>query len=518
MAYGRVSMRKTREILRLKFEARLSHRQIGRACGVSCSTVSEAVGRFQAAELSWPLPAELPDSALEARLYRERGETASDTREPDWQHVHKELARRHVTLGALWGEYKKAHPDGYQYSWFCAAYRAWAAKIDVVMRFQHKAGEKLFVDWAGDTVPIVDPASGEVRPAYLFVAVLGASSYTYVEAAASQDSEAFLAAHVRAFEFYGGCARILVPDNLKTGVQKADRYEPTINRAYADLAAHYGAAVIPARAGRPRDKAKVENAVLFSYRALLVPLRDRIFFSLPELNAALGEQLRLLNERPFQKLDGSRRSVFLELDAPALLPLPAEPYGCHTRRRARVHIDYHVELERHCYSVPYQLAREEVEIVFSASLVEVFHDGQRVASHVRSGRRGGFTTDPAHMPAAHREVASSGAGAHGGLGGEDRARYGSPGDGDHGGARAPGAGLPQLPRRPAPRRQARRGAPRGGLRAGAHLRGALLQVGQVDPREAPRERRPARRPCPAGSRRSRERARARLLHLKGCCT
>ena len=406
MAYGRVSMRKTREILRLKFEARLSHRQIGRACGVSCSTVSEAVGRFQAAGLSWPLPAELPDSALEARLYREHGETARDTREPDWQHVHKELARAHVTLAALWGEYKKVHPDGYQYSWFCAAYRAWAAKIDVVMRFQHKAGEKLFIDWAGDTVPIVDPASGEVRPAYLFVAVLGASSYTYVEAALSQDSEAFLAAHVRAFEFYGGCVRILVPDNLKTGVQKTDRYEPTINRAYADLAAHYGAAVIPARVCKPRDKAKVENAVLFSYRALLVPLRDRVFFSLPELNAALSEQLRLLNERPFQKLDGSRRSVFLELDAPALLPLPAEPYGCHTRKRARVHIDYHVELERHCYSVPYQLAREEVEIVFSASLVEVFHDGQRVASHVRSGRRGGFTTDPAHMPAAHREVAS----------------------------------------------------------------------------------------------------------------
>ena len=212
MAYGRVSMRVAREILRLKFEARLSHRQIGRACGVSCSTVSEAVGRFQAAGLSWPLPAELLDSALEARLYRERGETASDTREPDWQHVHKELARRHVTLAALWGEYKLSHPDGYQYSWFCAAYRAWAAKIDVVMRFRHKAGEKLFVDWAGDTVPIVDADSGEVRPAYLFVAVLGASNYTYVEAALSQDSEAYLSAHVRAFEFYGGCARILVPD------------------------------------------------------------------------------------------------------------------------------------------------------------------------------------------------------------------------------------------------------------------------------------------------------------------
>ena len=380
MAYGRVSMRKTREILRLKFEARLSHRQIGRACGVSCSTVSDAVGRFQAAGLCWPLPAELPDSALEARLYRAHGEVASDTREPDWQHVHAEFARAHVTLAALWGEYKQAHPDGYQYSWFCAAYRAWAAKIDVVMRFRHKAGEKLFVDWAGDTVPIVDPESGEVRPAYLFVAVLGASNYTYVEAALSQDSEAFLAAHVRAFEFYGGCAMILVPDNLKTGVQKADRYEPEINLAYADLAAHYGAAVIPARAGKPRDKAKVEGGVLFSYRALLVPLRDRVFFSLPELNAALRQQLRLLNERPFQKLDGSRRSVFLELDAPALLPLPAEPYACHARRRARVHIDYHVELERHCYSVPYQLAREQVEIVFSASLVEVFHDGQRVVA------------------------------------------------------------------------------------------------------------------------------------------
>jgi len=406
VAYGRLSMRKTKEILRLKFEAGLSNRQIARATGISCSTVSETVGRLKAAGLSWPLPEGLSEAALERRLYRPKGEVAVDLREPDWEHVHRELARKHVTLMLLWGEYKRAHPEGYQYSWFCERYRSWAAKIDVVMRGEHKAGEKLFVDWAGDALAVVDAESGELHPAYLFVAVLGASNYTYAEAALAQDTPAFLAAHSRAFAFFGGVPQIVVPDNLRAGVRRADRYEPDLNPAYADLAAHYGVAVIPARVRRPRDKAKVEAGVLIAYRWICAVLRNRTFFTLAALNEAIWRLLARLNERPFKKLAGSRASVFAELEAPALGALPAEPYLYRRRKRARVHIDYHVELEGHFCSVPYHLAREQVELVFDEATVEVFHDGARVAAHVRSRRRGRATTTPAHMPAAHREVAS----------------------------------------------------------------------------------------------------------------
>jgi transposase len=399
-------MRKTKEVLRLKFDVGLSNRQIARATGISCSTVSETVGRLRAAGLSWPLPEGLGEAALQRRLYRAKGEVAVDVREPDWEHVRAELARKHVTLMLLWGEYKHAHPEGYQYSWFCERYRSWATKIDVVMRGQHKAGEKLFVDWAGDTLAVVDAESGELRPAYLFVAVLGASNYTYVEAALCQDTAAFLAAHSRAFAFFGGVPQVVVCDNLRTGVRRADRYEPDINPAYADLAAHYGVAVIPARVGHPRDKAKVEAGVLLAYRWICAVLRGRTFFTLAALNAAIAAQLQHFNERPFKKLAGSRASVFAEIDSPALGALPAEPYLYRRRKRARVHIDYHVELEGHYYSVPYHLAREEVELLFDEATVEVYHDGGRVAVHLRSRSRGRATTDPAHMPAAHREVAS----------------------------------------------------------------------------------------------------------------
>jgi len=404
--YGRLPMRRTKEILRLKLEGHLSNRQVGRAVGVSCSTVSDTVTRFRGSGMPWPLPETMSDSALERLLYRPHGEVATDEREPDWEHVRTELGRRHVTLQLLWSEYKHDHPDGYQYSWFCERYRAWAAKLDPVMRQEHKAGERLFVDWAGDTVPVIDPGTGEVRPAYLFVAVCGASSYTYAEAALSQDSHAFLSAHCRAFAFLGGVPEILVPDNLKTGVSRPDRYEPEIAGGYADLAAHYGTAIIPARVRKPRDKAKVEAGVLHAYRHILAPLRNRVFFSLGELNEAIAAHIEIINERPFKKMSGSRRSMFLELDSPALIPLPAEPWVHRTRKSARVHIDYHVELSGHPYSVPHHLVRERVDLVFTDSVVEVFFDGRRVASHARSHVRGRATTDPAHMPSSHREVAS----------------------------------------------------------------------------------------------------------------
>ena len=406
MPYGRLPMRRTREILRLKLEARLSNRQAGRATGVSCSTVSDTMTRFRASGMSWPLPDTMSDSTLERSLYRPCGEVATDEHEPDWEYVHREMRRKHVTLMLLWTEHKENHPDGYQYSWYCERYRAWAARLDPVMRQEHKAGEKLFVDWAGDTMSVVDPDTGEVRAAYVFLAVLGASSYTYAEACFSQDTDAWLSAHSRAFTFLGGVPEILVPDNLKTGVKTPDRYEPEIARGMADLAAHYGVAVIPARVRKPRDKAKVEAGVLHAYRHIFAPMRNRVFFSLSELNEAIAERVTLINERPFKKLSGSRATVFADLDLPALSPLPAEPYVHRTRKSARVHIDYHVELAGHLYSVPHHLVREEVEIVFTDAIVEVFFDGQRVASHVRSLLRGRATTDAAHMPASHREQAS----------------------------------------------------------------------------------------------------------------
>jgi transposase len=399
-------MRRTREILRLKLEARLSNRQVGRATGVSCSTVSDTMTRFRASGMSWPLPDTMSDSTLERSLYRPCGEVATDEHEPDWEYVHREMRRKHVTLMLLWTEHKENHPDGYQYSWYCERYRAWAARLDPVMRQEHKAGEKLFVDWAGDTMSVVDPDTGEVRAAYVFLAVLGASSYTYAEACFSQDTDAWLSAHSRAFTFLGGVPEILVPDNLKTGVKTPDRYEPEIARGMADLAAHYGVAVIPARVRKPRDKAKVEAGVLHAYRHIFAPMRNRVFFSLSDLNEAIAERVTLINERPFKKLSGSRATVFADLDLPALSPLPAEPYVHRTRKSARVHIDYHVELAGHFYSVPHHLVREEVEIVFTDAIVEVFFDGQRVASHVRSLLRGRATTDAAHMPASHREQAS----------------------------------------------------------------------------------------------------------------
>jgi transposase len=400
-------MRKTREILRLKFESELSQRAIARAVGVSNATVWDALRRFEASGLSWSLPEGLGDAELEARLYRPQGTRAPDPREPDWARVHEDLRQKeHVTLQLLWQEYRRDHPDGYGYSYFCQHYRAHVGRIDVVMRQTHRAGEKLFVDWAGDTLPYVDPQTGEVRQAHLFVAVLGFSSYTFARVYPDERTGSFLSAHMAAFEHFGGVPELVVPDNLKTGVKKPDRYEAEIAAPYAELAAHYGTVVMPARVGRPRDKAKVEVGVQIAEREILAPLRRRTFFSLAEANAAIAERLTALNERPFAKLPGSRASVFAEREAPLLRPLPAEPYAYRTRKLARVHIDYHVELEGHYYSVPYHLARERVELRFDGRTVEVYHEGVRVAVHLRSRARGRATTLTEHMPEKHRHVAS----------------------------------------------------------------------------------------------------------------
>jgi transposase len=399
-------MRKIREILRLSAQG-LSRRKVGAATRLPYTTVTDHLVRARAAGLVWPLPEAMDDDALEARLFAPV--TPPPARElrplPDWPLVHRELRRKGVTLALLWMEYKERHPDGYQHSWFCAAYRRWQRHVDVVMRQEHRAGEKLFVDFAGQTIPITDPVTGELTDAQLFVAVLGASSYTYAEALPSQELAHWIAAHVHAFTFFEGCPRIVVPDNLKAGVTRAHRYEPELNRTYEEMATHYGCAVIPTRPRKPRDKAKAEVGVLLVERWIAAALRHRTFFSLAEANVAIRERLAWLNARAFRKLPGSRLSLFAELDRPALRPLPAGPYEFATWRTARVNIDYHVEVERHWYSVPYQLVGEQCDIRVTAGIVEVLHKGTRVASHPRSGEQRRFTTIPAHMPEAHRRHA-----------------------------------------------------------------------------------------------------------------
>ena len=405
MPAKRLSMRKIKEVLRLKWAKELSNRQIARICGIGRPTVAEYLRRAEAAGLTWPLPAGLDEAALERRLFPPPPALPARARGvPDWAVVHRELKRKGVTLFLLWQEYREAHPEGYQYSWFCEHYRAWQGKLDVVMRQDHRAGEKLFVDYASQTVPVVDRATGEIREAQIFVAVLGASNYTFAEATWSQGLPDWIASHQRCFAYLGGVPELVVPDNLKSGINRAHRYEPDVNPTYQDMAEHYGVAVLPARVRRPRDKAKVETGVQVVERWVLAALRHRTFFSLAELNAAIQALLEKLNNRPFRRLPGSRRKHFECLDQPALRPLPAEPYVYAEWKKARVHIDYHVAIDGHYYSVPHALIKKQLDVRITAQTVECFHRGQRVASHRRSYLKGRHTTVPDHMPEAHRQA------------------------------------------------------------------------------------------------------------------
>jgi transposase len=396
-------MRKIREILRLHYEAGLSARQIAPSIGVARSTVAECLRRAEQAAVTWPLEPALSESVLQARLYPPKT-AAPGYPLPDYLRMQAELRRKGVTRLLLWQEYKATHPDGCEYSAFCDHYRLWLKSRDAVLRQHHEPGDKLFVDYAGPTVEIVDRATGEVRKAQIFVAVLGASSYTYVEATWTQQSADWLGAHVRALQFLGGCPRAVVPDNLKSGVIKAHRYEPDLNPAYQDFAEHYSVAILPARVRKPRDKAKVEVGVQVVERWILARLRHQTFFSLAELNAAIRTLLVELNQRPFKKREGCRASQFEAIDRPALQPLPAQPYEYAQWRRAKVHLDYHIEVERHYYSVPHGLIGQPVDVRVAASTIEVFHRGQRVAAHARSQRVGGFTTVDAHRPPHHQSV------------------------------------------------------------------------------------------------------------------
>jgi transposase len=396
-------MRKISEVLRLKWECKLSNRAIARSCAISHSTVSEYLQRAQAAGLSWPLPADLDEETLYRRLFPAPVTAAPKTIPlPDWAVIHTELRRKGVTLRLLWVEYREDHADGYGYSQFCELYRRWAKRLRTSMRQVHKGGEKVFVDYAGQTAPVVDPHTGEVRQAQVFVAALGASNYVYAEAHWSQDLPNWIGAHVRLFTFLGGATAIIVPDNLKAAVKSPCRYEPDLNPTYQDLAQHYGTAVIPARSHKPKDKAKVEVGVQVIERWILARLRHRTFFSLAELNQAIRELLDGLNARPMKHLGRSRRELFDLLDRPALQPLPAEPYEFALWKKARVNIDYHVEFERHYYSVPHTLIHEEVYLRVTERAVEVFFKHRRVAAHPRVDSPGRHTTLTEHMPPAHQ--------------------------------------------------------------------------------------------------------------------
>jgi transposase len=405
MPAQRLSMRKIKEVLRLCWGHGLSKRKAARSCGISRPAVDEYLRRAAAAGLAWPLPAELDDGTLERLLFPATPPLAAPARGlPDWSTIQRELKRKGVTLFLLWQEYRECHPHGYQYSRFCERYRAWQGQLDVVMRQDHRAGEKLFVDYAGQTVAVVDRATGELRAAQIFVAVLGASNYTYAEATWTQGLPDWIGSHMRCFRYLGGVPEIVVPDNLRSGVAKAHRYEPDTNPTYQDMACHYGVAVVPARVRRPRDKAKVEAGVLVVERWILAVLRQRTFFSLAELNAAIRELLEQLNARPFKKLPGSRRTHFEQLDRPALRPLPAAPYVYAEWKKVRAHIDYHVEVDGHYYSVPHALIKKQLDLRVTHSTLECFYRGNRVASHRRSEQKGRHTTVPDHMPEAHRQA------------------------------------------------------------------------------------------------------------------
>ena len=386
MARERLPMRKIRDLLRLKAEG-LSERKIASSLGIGHSGAGDTIRRARRAGLTWPLPDDLSDEGLERLLFAKPATNSGQAKErplPDWAHIHRERRRPGVTLSLLWEEYRAVHPDGLGRTQFCEHYRRWNGKLSPTMRQAHLAGEKMFVDYAGQTTEIMDGLTGEVRDAQLFVACLGASSYTYAEATMTQSLPDWTGSHARAFTFFGGVTAQVVSDNLKSGITKACFHEPAVNRTYSDLARHYDTAVVPARPYKPCDKAKVEVAVQVAERWILAALRNRRFFSLAELNAAIRELVDKLNNRVTRHLGASRRALFEELDRSALKALPQEPYEYAAWKECRAGLDYHVEVEKHYYSVPHTLLREKLWARLTERTVEIFHRGKRVAAHMRS--------------------------------------------------------------------------------------------------------------------------------------
>mgnify|MGYP001029982126 CR=1 FL=1 len=399
----RTTMRKIREVLRLRLESGLSIRQISLSTNVSVGAIQKLLVKAEAEGLIWPLPEELTEVRL-AQLFYPHAKTHTSGRfqEPDWETVHQELRRKEMTKLLLWEEYTAQYPNRcYSYPQYCARYRQWAKTLRRSMRQVHKAGEKCFIDYCGVTVGVVNPSTGEVRQAQVFVAVLGASNYTYAEATWSQSLQDWLQSHVRAFEFFGGVPDLLVPDNLRSGVSKACRYDPELNPSYHQLAEHYQVAVMPARPYKPKDKSKAEVAVQIVERWILARLRHYTFFSLGELNEVLRMLLDNLNTKPFKQLPGNRQEAYETLDRPALRALPQHPYQYTDIKAVRVNIDYHVQYDQHLYSVPHQYVGEKLDVHATEYTLTLYFRQQVVASHPRQYQPG-MTTQPAHMPERHR--------------------------------------------------------------------------------------------------------------------
>ena len=404
MPIERAPMRKIREVLRLKYACGLSARQIAASVALSRATVADYLRRAGHADLTWPLPIEIEDAELERRLFPPVV-AAAERPLPDWRDIHRELKRRSVTLQLLWEEYIALQTNHYSYSHFCQLYRDWLKTISPTMRQTHLAGAKLFVDWAGDTVPVFDATTGTEQRAHIFVAVLGASNFTFAEGRWSEALPNWIGVHVNALHAIGGVAHAIVCDNLKAGVTATCRYEPGINRTYQEFATHYETAILPTRPRKPRDKAKVEGGVLIVERYVLARLRNRRFFSLGELNLAIREIVTDLNARIMRKFGVSRRELLETMERPALKGLPSKPYQYAEWMKRGVGLDYHIEVDKHYYSVPYRLMRQPVEARITDVTIEIFHKGKRVASHVRSNIPHRHTTIDEHMPSAHRRYA-----------------------------------------------------------------------------------------------------------------
>lgn len=400
MPTEKLSMRKIKEILKLHYE-HVSNREIARRLGIGAGSVSRYLTRAKAAKLSWPLTDDWTNEKIYSVLFPTTSRNPSYPL-PDFGKVHKELKRKGVTLMLLWYEYQSQHPNGYSYSRYCELYQEFAGKLKPGMRITHHAGEKLFVDYSGLTLGWIDKGTGEVHQAQIFVAVLGASNYTFVEATADQCLRSWIQSHVHAFEYFGGVPICLVPDNLKSGVTRAHLYDPDVNRTFQEMADHYGVAVVPARARTPKDKPKVEVGVQGIQRWILAPMRDVTFFSVNDINEAIRPLLKAYNERSFYELEGTRLSQYLEIDKPALHPLPSRPYVYAEWKRAKAGVDYHIAINKHYYSVPYQYLKEYIDVRMTSTTIECFHKGNRIALHPRS-MKPGHSTIYEHMPRAHQE-------------------------------------------------------------------------------------------------------------------
>ena len=400
MPRPRTSMHEIREILRLAIQLQLSANEISRATGVSRGKVQDVVRRARAANVEWPVLDD--DTVLADRLYPRAANPKQEPPVPSWEKIDAQLRRKGVTLQLLWQEYIREHADGYSYSQFCRRFRRWASQRDLVMRQEHRAGEKMFVDFAGLKFPLTCRFTGEVVDVPVFVAVLGASNYCYAQACASEQLRDWLTVHIRTLRFFGGVPQYVVPDNLKSAVTKARRFDPLLNRSYQRLAEHYGFGILPARPMRPKDKAKVEKGVQVVEQWILAPMRDMTFFTLDDLNQEILRRVEELNNEPFQKLSGCRRTWFENVDAPELKPLPKADFTLEEwDLSVKIPKDYHISVDGHFYSVPYRLVGEIVDIRLTDTTIEAFYRNGRVARHMRNWAEGQKTTSEEHMPAAH---------------------------------------------------------------------------------------------------------------------